>query len=272
MKLLVVVMVAVTAVMANSHHDYTDASKFADYLKDIRKSHEFAHMDATEQALYQQLIQAAEQGSASLTSFISAQTFANIIRLIDHLDKDDIPHFEGYLEAVSSKLLVPLAITSAASPNNRSYQLKTMKDVFSFLDQKRQSGSDLFSFLRELHLAHKIEDDLSHADMRVFLEILYAAEHNTLTQYIDQKGYAAVLDLMSQIEDDQVHGFDQLLIRHLEHEAAMSQTTVGTIVVSTPAPVMTTPAPMMSTAAPVMTTAAPMMSTAAPVVASTVMG
>ncbi|XP_067683179.1 uncharacterized protein [Haliotis asinina] len=211
MKLLVVAIVTVTAVMANDHHDYTDPKKFADYLKDIRKSHEFANMDAAEQDLYQKLIQAAEQGSASLTTFISTQTFANIIRLIDHLDEDDIPHFEGYLEA----------------------HLQQGSGSGSTVVVKRQAGSDLFNFLRELHLAHKIEDNLSHADMRVFLEILYAAEHNTLTKYIDQKGYAAVLDLMSQIEDDEVHGFDQMLLRHLEHEAAMSQATAGTIVVST---------------------------------------
>ncbi|XP_067683924.1 uncharacterized protein [Haliotis asinina] len=218
MKLLVVVLVAaVTAVMADDDHDhghdhdYTDPSKFADYLKEIEKSHEFFNMVPTEKLLFSELIMAAEQGSAALTAFIKAQTFDKIIRLIDHFDKEDIPHFEGYLAAHL---------------------------VGGSIFGKRQSGSDLFNFLRELHLAHKIEDDLSQADMQVFLEILYAAEHNTLTQYIDQKGYAAVFDLMSQIEDDEVHGFDQMIIRHLEMEAAMIKSTVGTIVVSTAVPVV----------------------------------
>ncbi|XP_046542712.1 uncharacterized protein LOC124253040 [Haliotis rubra] len=245
MKLLLVAVVAVTAVMADDHHhdhhhDYTDSYKFADYLKDIEQSHEFFSMNPTEKLLYSELIMAAEKGSADLTAFIKAQTFDKIIRLIDHLDKDDIPHFEGYLAA---------HLTGGS--------------IFG----KRQSGSDLFNFLNELHLAHKIEDDLSDADMQVFLEILYAAEHNTLTQYIDQKGYAAVLDLMSQIDDDEVHGFDQLIIRHLEMEAKMTETTVGTIVVTSLPVVVSTAAPVVvSTAAPVV------VSTAAPVVVSTVMG
>ncbi|XP_071083073.1 uncharacterized protein [Haliotis cracherodii] len=238
MKLLIVTLVAMTAVIANDHHDYKDPSKFAGWLKDVQKSHEFAHMTAEDKLLYSQLIQAAEQGSAALTTFINSQTFDKIVGLIDHLDKDDIPHFEGYLAA-------HLQGTTTTAP------------------VKRQSGSDLFSFLRDLHLMHKVEEDLSHSDMRVFLEIMYAAEHDTLTQYIDNKGYGPVLDLMSQIDKDQTRDFDKLLMRHLEHEAAMSQmkTTVGAIVVSTPAPVMaSTVAPMASTPAPVMA------STAAPVV------
>ncbi|XP_067685470.1 uncharacterized protein [Haliotis asinina] len=218
MKFLIVALVSVTAVIADHHHHvYTDPSKFADWLKDIEKSHEFFNMVPTEKLLYSELVMAAEQGSAALTAFIKAQTFDKIIRLIDHFDKDDIPHFQGYL---------------AAHLNGGS------------ILGKRQSGSDLFNFLRELHLAHKIEDHLSHADMRVFLEILYAAEHNTLTQYIDQKGYAAVLDLMSQIDEDEAHGFDRMIIRHLELEAAMTKTTVGTIVVTSPPAVVSTAAPV----------------------------
>ncbi|XP_046542714.1 uncharacterized protein LOC124253041 isoform X1 [Haliotis rubra] len=219
MNLLLVAVVAVAAVMADDHHhDYTDPSKFADYLKDIEKTHEFFNMAPTEKLLFSELIMAAEQGSADLTAFIKAQTFDKIIRLIDHLDEDDIPHFESYLAA----------------------HLKG-----SSILGKRQSGSDLFNFMRELHLAHKIEDDLSHADLRVFLEILYAAEHNTLTQYIDQKGYAAVLDLMSQIDKDQAHGMDNMIIRHLEMEAKMTKTSVGTIVVTSPPVVVSTAAPVV---------------------------
>ncbi|XP_046369539.2 uncharacterized protein LOC124144257 [Haliotis rufescens] len=209
MKFLIVALVAMTAVIADHHHDYKDPSKFADWLKDVQKSHEFAHMTPEDKLLYSQLTQAAEQGSAALTTFIDSQTFDKIVGLIDHFDDDDIPHFEAYLA-----FHLHGTITAAG---------------------KRQSGSDLFSFLRDLHLMHKIEDDLSHSDMRVFLEIMFAAEHDTLTQYIDKKGYGPVLDLMSQIDSDESHGFDLLIMRHLEHEAAMSQmkSTVGTNVVST---------------------------------------
>ncbi|XP_046542716.1 uncharacterized protein LOC124253041 isoform X3 [Haliotis rubra] len=218
MNLLLVAVVAVAAVMADDHHhDYTDPSKFADYLKDIEKTHEFFNMAPTEKLLFSELIMAAEQGSADLTAFIKAQTFDKIIRLIDHLDEDDIPHFQGYLAA----------------------------HLGGSIFGKRQSSSELFSFMKDFQLAHKIEDDLSHTDLRVFLEILYAAEHNTLTQYIDQKGYGPVLALMSQIDDDEAHGFDQLIIRHLEMEAKMTKTSVGTIVVTSPPVVVSTAAPVV---------------------------
>nr|ABO26591.1 putative perlucin 2 [Haliotis discus discus] len=195
MKFLIVALVAMTAVIADNHHDYPDPSKFADWLKDVQKSHEFADMTPDDKLLYSQLIQAAEQGSAALTTFIDSQTFDKIVGLIDHLDDDDIPHFEAYL----------------------AYHLHGTIT-------KRQSDSDLFSFLRDLHLMHKIEDDLSHQDMQVFLEIMYAAEHNNLTQYIANKGYGPVLDLMSQIDKDESHGFDMLIMRHLEHEASTAST------------------------------------------------
>ncbi|XP_067684215.1 uncharacterized protein [Haliotis asinina] len=196
MKLLVAAVVLVAAAMADDHHhDYTDPSKFADYLKDIQKSHEFQYMSMDAQTLFRNLISAAEQGSAALTAFIKAETFDKIIRLIDHLDEDDIPHFEGYL---------------AAHLNGGI--------------GKRQTGSDLFNFMRDLQLIHKIDDDLSPADMQMFLQIVYAAEHNTLTQFIEKTGYGPVLDLMAQIDDDEAHDIDQLIIRHLEYEASLATT------------------------------------------------
>ncbi|XP_046542718.1 uncharacterized protein LOC124253045 [Haliotis rubra] len=197
MNLLIVALVVVTAVLADDHHhDYTDPSKFADYLKDIRKSHEFQYIPIEEQALFEKLVSAAEQGSTELTAFIKAQTFDKIIRLIDYLDDDDIPHFEGYL----------------------AYHLG------GTILGKRQSGSDLFNFLKDLELIKKIDDDLSPADLQMFLQLVYAAEHNTLTQYINKTGYGNVLELMAQIDDDEAHGFDQLIIRHLEYEASLATT------------------------------------------------
>nr|AEQ16378.1 perlucin 2 [Haliotis diversicolor] len=201
MKLLIVAVVAVTSVMADSHHHYPDTSKFHDYLKDIQESKEFQYMPIEAQVLYGKLITAAEQGSAALTAIIKAEGFDNILRLIDYLDEDDIPHFEGYLAAHLNGGIVL---------------------------GKRQSGSDLFNFMKDLQLVHKIDDDLSHADMQLFLQLLYAAEHNNLTLFIENTGYGPILDLMAQVDDDEHQAFDELIITHLAYEATQA-TTVSAV-------------------------------------------
>ena len=57
---------------------------------------------------------------------------------------------------------------------------------------------DLFTWMDELHTIHKIQDDLDHRDREIFMKMMYAAEHNMLTKFINDTGYGEVFRILSR--------------------------------------------------------------------------
>ncbi|XP_046369540.2 uncharacterized protein LOC124144258 [Haliotis rufescens] len=224
MKFVLVTALLVVAVVADQHHDYTNSSLFVDYLNEIRDSDDFKRLPGDSQTLFNSLVSAAVQGTTELTALIDQIGFVKLLELFDLLDEDDIPHLEGYLSAH----LRP-GFVDAVSPTSDILTTPGILSTPGAISKKRQSQQDLFSFMKDLHIINLILEDLNDIDKQIFIEMMFAAQHDQLTQYIASKGYSAVLLLMSNVDADQAKEFNHLVEEHLKKEAAMAA-MVGTLV------------------------------------------
>ncbi|XP_071083132.1 uncharacterized protein [Haliotis cracherodii] len=221
MKFILVTALLVVAVVADQHHDYTNSSLFADYLNEIRDSDDFKRLPGDSQTLFNNLVSAAVQGSTELTALLDEIGFVKLLELFDLLDEDDIPHLEGYLSAHLRPGFVDV------SPKSDILTTPGILSTTGAISKKRQSQQDLYSFMKDLHIINLILEDLNDIDKQIFIEMMFAAQHDQLTQYIATKGYSAVLLLMSNVDADQAKEFNHLVEEHLKKEAAMVGTLVG---------------------------------------------
>lgn len=156
----------------------------------------------SEKLLFSQLVVAAEEGT--LESFIDDKGLVNVIQLMDHMSQYDAQKFEAYLAE-------HLNYTHHLPSNN---DVVNKRDYDDDDDHNKHSGGgaaggrdgdtnehnwqDFSNYLQSLHTQYY--EGLPEQEKQTYHGLMNAAQHQNMTQYVDDVGYGPIFGLLESLD------------------------------------------------------------------------
>ncbi|XP_060580946.1 uncharacterized protein LOC132737629 [Ruditapes philippinarum] len=171
---------------------YVSSASLIDALNAAHNSPAFKNLTHPEQLLIIELL--AETEAGELKQYIDSVGFHNVLAVIDKL-----PQAEAHL-------LTNYLINELAKEENQGSGALGKRSIRSLVEVLNTAKAD------------PAFQQLSQANQTLIIQMLTAAENNTLTAHIDQIGYSTVLRIIDMLPVKEKHLLEQYIFQHLRAE------------------------------------------------------
>jgi len=176
------------------------------YLKELQTHRSFQSLSVEDKVMFAELVQAAE--TDTLKAFIDRVTFLEIIHLLDRMSYADAIKFSGYLAE---------NLGYHHHTDTVQNEIINRRDI-NKRDRDEDEHEDFHSMINGMSVRYY--GRLPSQEKQIWNNLVQAAQHNRMTQYITDHGYGQIFGVLEHLDYLDAQTFMNFLEMQLQTEAS----------------------------------------------------